>query len=402
MTPDIQIITPDTKTWRLIRDHPAFQKISDGDVNKVLPFFKLVDVQPDETIIEEGRNPSMDLYLVLEGNLEVIKRASDREGSAAGQEMDRQFTIARLSGGDAIGELSFITGDPRSASIRCVTRSTLLGLDPMELGRLEVEYPHISNAIMKNMLGYVGKRLRQTSANEVKALKVELQRSILNSKSNLFFSYVIGLLCVYNLTIHFITNLSMDANKASVISALIIFTFSSVLILMIRQSKLPMQFFGLTTRNWRPAVKESLLWTALVITSLIVTKWALVTYILRYQNLPVFDFNISQQKYLAFNFILYGLHSPIQEFVARGVLQGSLQHFFTGRNVTIRAIIVSNALFSATHVHLLSGLLGVIVFVPGIFWGWLYSRHDNLIGVSLSHLLIGWTGLFFLNLESLF
>jgi len=73
-----------------------------------------------------------------------------------------------------------------------------------------------------------------------------------------------------------------------------------------------------------------------------------------------------------------------------------------GRNVTVRAILVSNALFSATHVHMMSGLLGVIVFIPGLFWGWLYARQGNLIGVSISHLFVGWTALFFLNLESLF
>jgi hypothetical protein len=49
----------------------------------------------------------------------------------------------------------------------------------------------------------------------------------------------------------------------------------------------------------------------------------------------------------------------------------------------------------------MNGLLGLIVFVPGLFWGWLYARHDTLIGVSLSHLIIGWTAIFFLNLESL-
>jgi len=50
----------------------------------------------------------------------------------------------------------------------------------------------------------------------------------------------------------------------------------------------------------------------------------------------------------------------------------------------------------------ISGILGVIVFLPGLFWGWLYSRHNSLLGVSISHLLIGWSGLFLLNPESLF
>jgi hypothetical protein len=31
----------------------------------------------------------------------------------------------------------------------------------------------------------------------------------------------------------------------------------------------------------------------------------------------------------------------------------------------------------------------LLVFVPGLFWGWLYLRHQTLVGVSVSHLLIG-------------
>jgi membrane protease YdiL (CAAX protease family) len=134
----------------------------------------------------------------------------------------------------------------------------------------------------------------------------------------------------------------------------------------------------------------------------ITIKWILIETVPRYSHLPLFSFDLNANKYAAFNFILYGLHSPIQEFIARGVLQGSLQHFFTGRNVVFRSIIVSNALFSATHVHIMNGWLALFVFIPGLFWGYLYSRHKNLIGVSISHILIGWVLLFFLDLESMF
>jgi membrane protease YdiL (CAAX protease family) len=352
--------------------------------------------------MEEGVGASMDLYLILSGDLKVMKKARHNDDHIFSGEIDEQFTIAQLTAGDAIGELGFIKGDPRSASIRSLTTSVLLGLNPNDLLTLEAEFPKTSNQMMKNMLGYVADRLSKTSANEVKVLRAELQNSILTSKANLFFSYVIGLLCIYNLTIHTITNLSMDANKASVISAMIIVVFGGVLFLMIRQSKLPLPIYGLTTKKWKLAVKESLLWTIVLMAALIIIKWTLIHQVPRYQHLSLFDFDLNGKKYLAFNFLLYGLHSPIQEFVARGVLQGSLQHFFIGKNITLRAIVVSNALFSATHVHLLNGLLGVIVFIPGLFWGWLYSRHQNLIGVSLSHIMIGWSTLFFLNIESLF
>ena len=401
MNRPVDVAQIDLETWTRIRAHSVFEGVSDDEIRMVLPFFQMVRLESDEFLLEEGLDASIELYLVLTGKLNVIKEA-DKQNEAVAWGVNNEFVIARLTGGDVIGELSFIKGGPRSASIKSTSKSLLLSLSPRDLKRLEDEFPKVSSYLMKNMLGYVAQRLKQTSLNEVNALKIELRNSIINSKANIFFSYIIGLLCVYNLAIQLITTLSMDVNRTSFISAGIIIIFSTVLALMIWQSKLPTKMFGLTTKNWVIAVKESLFWSAVIIGVLITIKWGLIHYVPKYSHLTLFTFEPGHEKYHVFNFILYGLHSPIQEFIARGVLQGSLQHFFRGKNVTIRAIIISNALFSATHVHLLGGLLGVIVFVPGLFWGWLYSRHENLIGVSISHILIGWTALFFLNIESLF
>jgi CRP-like cAMP-binding protein/membrane protease YdiL (CAAX protease family) len=382
--------------------HFIFKGLLPIEVEEILPAFRLLVLKNNEYLLQEGMDTSTTLYLILSGSLDVIKEVAVGPGEQQTREGQQKFKIATLAGGDIIGELSFIEKGPRSASIRSVGKSFLLFLDRDDLTQIENEYPRASSQIMRNLLTYVAERVKLTSANEVNALKVELQNSLLTSKANLFFSYIIGILCVYNLAIHTITNLSLDADRASLISAAIIVLFSLALVVMIQHSQLPKRIFGLTRRNWRKATRESLFWTAVVVAVMTTTKWILINYVERYQGLPLFDFDFSQQKHLGLNFILYGLHSPIQEFIARGVLQGSLSHFFKGRNVTARAVLISNALFSATHVHLLGGLLGVIVFIPGLFWGWMYARHGTLIGVSVSHILIGWMGLFVLNLESLF
>ncbi len=396
------MITLPTANWQSIRHHPAFTGIDDARVRSMLPYFTELSLDSNQFLVEEDEASSIDLYLILEGELAVIKRHKETTDEPAPWIARREFTIASLHSGDAIGELSFVKGGPRSATIRSKGKSRLLSISPDAVTSLEKEQPESCCRLMKNMLGYVGERLKQTSENEVKALKVELQHSNLNSKANIFFSYVIGLLCFYNLAIHRITTLSMDASRASIISAVIIVVFAAGLAQMINHNKLPIQLFGLTTRKWKTAVRESMMWTVGIIAVLVLIKFVLIKTVTRYQDMPLVHFDVGNQKYLAFNFALYGLHSPIQEFIARGVLQGSLTHFFKGRNITIRAIVISNALFSATHVHLLGGLLGAIVFVPGLFWGWMYARHGNLIGVSISHILVGWTGLFFLDLESLF
>ncbi len=386
--------------WPAIREHPLFVRLDDMEVRLVLPFFRQVVLDVNQLLLEEGQQ-SIDLFIVLSGRLEVIRKTETATESAPWL-VGQDFRLAELTSGDSVGELGFAGGGSRSASVQCTQSAQLLALSREAFEHLEDQYPKAASRMMRNLLGATGAKLKKTTDGEVGALKMELQNSNLNSKANIFFSYVIGLLCFYNLAIHKITTLSMDASRASVISAVIILIFGVGLALMIRHNKLPIHLFGLTTRNWKRSVRESLIWSVGTIGAMVLIKWLLISSVERYHELPVLNFDVGNQKYLAFNFILYGLHSPIQEFIARGVLQGSLVHFFKGENVTLRAVIISNALFSATHVHLLGGLLGAIVFVPGLFWGWLYSRHENLIGVSISHILIGWTGLFFLDLESLF
>jgi len=396
---EIEIQSPGI--FELIKNHPVFEGVSEEELTEILPFFKLVSLPPGKILIEEKHARSKELYLVLTGNLSVIKKVHDSDEGLFEHEFEKSFTVATLKPGDAIGELSFLKGHARSATIKTVSESLLLSLSANQIEVLENNHPHVFGIMMRNLVGYVSERLKKTTDNEVRALKTELEKSILNSKANIFFSYVIGLLCFYNLFIHFIINLSADVTMASIVSAIIILIFCAGLAFMIKHSGLPVRFFGLTLNNWKQSLKESLAWTVCIIAFFVALKFILINTISRYEHLPLFDFQPFEQKYLAFNFILYGLHSPLQEFIARGVLQSGLSHFFTGKQATLWSIVISNALFAATHVHLFGGLLAVIVFLPGLFWGYLYARHQTLIGVSISHILIGWCGFFFLNLESI-
>jgi membrane protease YdiL (CAAX protease family) len=98
-------------------------------------------------------------------------------------------------------------------------------------------------------------------------------------------------------------------------------------------------------------------------------------------------------------YLLYALLSPVQEFVARGLMQGALSKMLTGTFVPLKSVLVANAVFSISHQHL--GLAySLAVFVPGLFWGWLYHRQGSLLGVSISHVIIGLWGTGMLDLAA--
>ena len=67
--------------------------------------------------------------------------------------------------------------------------------------------------------------------------------------------------------------------------------------------------------------------------------------------------------------------------------------FLTGKYRVLVSILLSNLLFSATHLHV-SVKLALLVFPVGVFWGWLYNRHTTVIGIIVSHIIVGLFALF--------
>ena len=79
---------------------------------------------------------------------------------------------------------------------------------------------------------------------------------------------------------------------------------------------------------------------------------------------------------------------PVQEIIVRGALQTSFYEFSVGIHKVFWSVILSNFLFSITHLHL-SLSASFEVYVPGLILGLLYARHRTLVGVTLAHMLIG-------------
>ncbi len=153
----------------------------------------------------------------------------------------------------------------------------------------------------------------------------------------------------------------------------------------------PISMYGINLNNWKSNLKESMLWTLCFILGLITFKWFLVQFVPYYEGKPVFDFSImsrfSTQK-LIMVYVGYCILAPVQEFVARGVIQGSLEMFLTGKNKVVLAIVLSNLLFGSFHIHY-DMKFAMLTLLVGIFWGIMYTRQKSLLGVSLSHIIIG-------------
>lgn len=95
----------------------------------------------------------------------------------------------------------------------------------------------------------------------------------------------------------------------------------------------------------------------------------------------------SPRAYLGYT-VGYLLFTGVQEFVARGVTQTAFEEILPRWQRPLMALLLANLLFALTHLHI-SPLFAAASFVPGLLWGWLFSRHRNLAGPAVNHALVG-------------
>jgi membrane protease YdiL (CAAX protease family) len=175
-------------------------------------------------------------------------------------------------------------------------------------------------------------------------------------------------------------------------------TFSLLIFIyfLMKSSNLPWSSFGLTFTNLKRSVYEGIGFTCIIMVLIVGMKWAFIHFIPAYEGRSLIEpfalfknpADHTMEVWLTL-LVIYGLFvSPLQELMARGALQGLLEQFLTGEHKIFLSIIASNLIFSTAHLFM-SFQIGILVFVGGLYLGWLYSRSHNLVGVWLAHWLLG-------------
>ena len=241
----------------------------------------------------------------------------------------------------------------------------------------------------------VAERLRLAGANAAatadKALAEERMRAVMGR----FTLLLMLAYTLYTWVLGTAIEVKQTFGHSEFVTVPAIFVCCAIMFAFVRISGYPARFFGLTFDNWRNDAAEALLFTLPLMVGTVALKLALLAWMpsrctgwrcsrcsLQPQpGLPASGFN----PWLAAAYVFF---APFQELIYRGGVQGPLSHFLTGRWRTPLAIVGANVIFSAAHLYI-SPALAVIAFVAGLFWGWLYARQRGLVGVSVSHILLG-------------
>ncbi|WP_274361683.1 cyclic nucleotide-binding domain-containing protein [Paenibacillus thermotolerans] len=361
----------DRKAFRLFLELPDTNTSSPTEEQAAfLHSLDKLEYGKNERVISEGDQGEA-LYILDKGTVKVVKES---EGGK---------TIGELHEGDFFGELSLFTGKPRAASIVAQEDVTVYRLTKDRFHSLIRTYPNMSGTFLRKLYD----RLTE-SYEELETANKELTRSNqLRKELGSIFTWVVLAIGLYTFVLGLFNSsiFSSASNGTQFVLNLVLELFTLFLIIrIVVGSSLPLSSFGLTLKQWKPAIKQSLVISAIAVIVLTFIKYLAV--IFEWPFLP--HETVVDMSQFNWRYITYLVEVPLQEFIGRGVLQGSIRRLLDGRYATLCAIVVSSLLFGALHLHV-SVNLGIASLVMGILWGWMYSKYPNLIGVSICHFIIG-------------
>lgn len=372
-----------------LRENILFHDLSDEDFNSILKIMHHIEIPEGKYFIQEG-DQAKNLYYIIEGKIAITKKDEQHVN---------EHIIACLESGDTVGEIALLDHKTRSASAKALVPTKLLCFSFHKLQTLAEESSALNKLLMHLTESLTG-RIRQTNIAVVEAMEKQLYEFKMRDGLGKFLINVVITLCLFAYFLSWISTEQADTIASTVITLPLTLGFLVLFFTIIKGSELPLSVFGLTTKNWRKAVIESIGFTVILCAMSQLLKWILIHTTQKYTGHPLFEpyitinltddsSGLTKEKVWWMIFLIYWLIvTPLQELIARGGLQGPLEIFIPGKYRVFKAILISNLMFSTAHLFM--GIpISLMVFVAGLYFGWLYSRHHTLIGVILAHGILG-------------
>lgn len=376
-----------------LKTNEVFSDFTGEDLILLLPYVRLMEFEKGDWLIKEG-DTGQHIYLLKSGQVEIVKKE---------EEFGYFQRLDVLGPGEWVGEMAYFEEGKRSASIRALEKVEVVVLLLDELRGSKVGslfYPKI----VKHLTKRISQRLRKTGDNLIASLTEKLK---LVKASNQISSALIHLMMLFALFINISKVVVSHAEEFPTLDvffpSLTIIAFGLSVCWLIRISDYPLSFYGLTMHKWVKHALEGFLLSIPLLIFVTVLKWGLIHFVSDFDHLPIFQSPFKHATFTdwVFYIAVYLALVPIQELVARSFLQSCFRNFFQGPYRSFFAILTSNLFFEMPHtIHNLS--FAIATFCFGFFWGYLFEKQKSIVGVCVSHAMVGGWVFFVLNYEVLF
>jgi CRP-like cAMP-binding protein len=375
------------KVVKFLSEHQLFEHSSPKVLEQITACIEIKEYQPGDILIEEG-SPLACLGIIFSGTVDVTKQYC--AGDLLREELvleEKKHHIQQLKRGDLFGEMTFVGATETSATITAATPTKVILLPKEQLIGQGDQLMSVYNSIVAHISSVLVKRLQQTNQNFINSLQKNLIHEKMRVNAGKLVMLIIIATGVNNVAEQVVHKLHLNPdNRLVVWGMLILFALPSLYIL--NNSNYSKKDLGLDFTNWRPTVKRAAVISLALMLLLTGTKYILIRMGALTVPGPFFsltEFLTIEPLYLTP--ILYMVSSGIQEFMTRGVLQGSI-HRFLGQQHGLLAVIMTALYFSFMHFHF--GVTTVLlVLIGGIFFGLIYLKDKNILGITIIHYFLG-------------
>jgi CRP-like cAMP-binding protein/CheY-like chemotaxis protein len=139
----------------VLKQVPFFRSLGKDGISYIVERLKFKPFDGDDTICKIG-DPGDKMYIVISGKVKVVVSSED---------VKEETVIAYLSSGDYFGEMSLLTGEPRSATVITTEPSEMFILSKSDFDLIVERFPSITLSMGKIM----SQRLRDTLQKAAKS-----------------------------------------------------------------------------------------------------------------------------------------------------------------------------------------------------------------------------------------
>jgi len=119
-----------------------------GEVRRVLTMGEIKSVKSGQQFISQGES-SHNMVLILDGEVDVIRE-------------NTQGVLAKLKSGDIVGEMGFLTGEARSASVVARSEAEVFEIDEKLIQLVAKRFPKIGSKLFFNISQILSHRLQES------------------------------------------------------------------------------------------------------------------------------------------------------------------------------------------------------------------------------------------------
>ncbi len=136
----------------LLKKLYLFKDLSEAEIDVIEGATQTVAFGPGEEVFSQGERARA-LYIIQTGSVKVHQTAENGDA----------VEITRIGAGSHFGEMSFLDGEPRSATATALERTEIITVDYDKLSRIMIDYPAISVHFYRQFANFLCGRLRVTT-----------------------------------------------------------------------------------------------------------------------------------------------------------------------------------------------------------------------------------------------